>query len=273
MPTRHVTFQGSGGVELSGRLELPNDGSPAATAVFAHCFTCGKDAKAAVHVSRRLCREGVATLRFDFAGIGASGGDLADTSFASTVDDLVAAARYVRGEIAPAALLVGHSLGGAAALLAAARLSEIRAVATIAAPSDPAHAARLFAGVRDRLDRTGEATVRLGGRPQRVTSALVNDLERHPLTEAVSTLGRPILLLHSPVDRVVGIDHAARLYAVARHPKSFVALPGADHLLLGREDAEYAGRVIAAWASRYLSHAPPELTPTADTPPPRSSGC
>lgn len=252
MATERLTFPGTQGQELSGRLELPADGRPSAFAVFAHCFTCGKTAKAAVHLARALSEEGVGVLRFDFTGLGESEGDFVDTNFSSNVDDLVAAARFLESEHAAPRLLVGHSLGGAAVLHAAARLESVRAVATVGAPADPSHVLRHVEEARDEIETRGRATVHLGGRPFTISEQFLRDLEAQTMEDVVSGLGRALLVLHSPVDEVVGVDNAASLYAMAKHPKSFVSLDDADHLLTDPADSRYAGSVLAAWSRRYL---------------------
>ncbi len=257
-----VEFPGSRGARLAGRLETP-EGEPAAYALFAHCFTCSKDLKSAGGISRQLLARGIAVLRFDFTGLGESGGDFADTNFSSNVEDLVAAADFLRRERRPPALLVGHSLGGTAMLAAAPRIPEAQAVATIGAPSDTANlraklAARVAGLGGPAAPEAGPAgeeayELDLGGlRPVRIRRQLLEDLAGDHLHGVLPALGRPLLLFHSPVDRVVGIEHAERLFLAARHPKSFVSLGDADHLLSDPRDATQVGAMLAAWASRYL---------------------
>jgi len=252
-----LTFPGGAGDDLAARLDLP-DGPPRAYALFAHCFTCSKDVAAASRLSRALCGYGYGVLRFDFTGIGNSDGDFGNTSFSSNLDDLVAAADYLREAFRAPTLLVGHSLGGAAVLAAADRIPEARAVATIAAPSDPAHLKQLLAPVADEVRRTGEALVELGGKSFPIRAGFLEDLERHALTERLASSKRALLILHSPTDSIVGIDHARKLFEAARHPKSFVSLDDADHLLGRKEDALYAAGVLAAWAARYVGEAAEE---------------
>lgn len=262
MASEHVEFPGSQGARLAGRIEAP-EGEPAAYALFAHCFTCSKDLKSAGGISRELLARGIAVLRFDFTGLGESGGDFADTNFTSNVEDLVAAADFLRRERQAPALLVGHSLGGTAMLAAAARIPEALAVATIGAPSDTGHlraklAARVAGLGGPAAPAAGPAEeaayeLDLGGlRPVRIRRQLLEDLAGDHLHGVLPALGRPLLLFHSPVDRVVGIEHAERLFLAARHPKSFVSLGDADHLLSDPHDAAQVGAVLAAWAGRYL---------------------
>ena len=254
-----IRFQGPAGNELAGQLELPV-GEPTAVALFAHCFTCGKDLKATTRISRALARRGVATLRFDFTGLGESGGDHAATTFAANVEDLVAAADFLRRELMAPALLVGHSLGGAAVLAAAHRVPESVAVVTIGAPASTDHLRQLLVRRAPELAGGAETVeVDLGGRPVRVGRALLDDLASTRLEERIAELGRALLVMHSPVDLVVGIDHARRIFEAARHPKSFVALPEADHLLLrDPADSEYVAAVLCAWSSRFVPSVPEE---------------
>jgi putative redox protein len=256
MRSERITFPGADGSGLSARLALPPDGDVRAYALFAHCFTCSKDLKAAVNLSRALTQQRIAVFRFDFTGLGESEGDFARTTFTSNVRDLTAAAEFLgRTRTAPA-LLVGHSLGGAAVLQAAAHIPSTRAVATIGAPFDPAHVTHLFVDSLDEIERSGSAEVMLAGRRFTVSREFVQDLAAQRMTETIRGLGHPLLLLHSPVDRIVGIENAALIYQAARHPKSFVSLDDADHLLLRERDSLYAGAVLATWADRYLDPAP-----------------
>ncbi len=263
-PRERVVFTGAHGDDLVGRLHLPA-GRPVAHAVFAHCFTCGKDVHAAVRVSRALAEQGIATLRFDFTGLGESEGDFAGTTFSSNVADLVAACDWLRREREAPRLLVGHSLGGAAVIAAAARVPEARAVVTIGAPADPEHVRHLLAPARAELEARGEAEVSIGGRPFRIRTDLLDDLARHASAEAIARLGRALLVLHAPGDRVVGVDDARRIFEAARHPKSFVSLDDADHLLSRAEDARWTAGLIAAWAARYVGATADERAPAAST--------
>jgi uncharacterized OsmC-like protein/pimeloyl-ACP methyl ester carboxylesterase len=257
MRNQKVTFDGAHGTPLSARLSLPPDGEVVACALFAHCFTCSKDLKPVVNISRALTQQRIAVLRFDFTGLGESEGDFADTTFTSNIEDLVAAADYMGREIDAPAILVGHSLGGAAVLQAAAHMESVRAVATIGAPFDPAHVKHLFEGSLEEIEERGEADVLLAGRRFTVGKQFVQDLDGHRMEQAIAGLGRPLLIFHSPVDQTVGIDNAALIYKAARHPKSFVSLDDADHLLLDQRDSLYVGSVLAAWAHRYID-TPPE---------------
>jgi putative redox protein len=220
--------------------------------LFAHCFTCSKDLVAAGRISAELNAVGIGVLRFDFTGLGASGGDFANTDFSSNLDDLRAAADWLREHHGAPQLLVGHSLGGAASIVVAGDVPDVRGVVTIGAPADVDHLRHLFAADLDRIADEGEATVDIGGRPFTIRREFLRDLERHVVTERAARLGAAVLVMHSPTDAVVGIEHAARLYTAARHPKSFVSLDGADHLLTDRNQATSAGRIIAAWFERYL---------------------
>lgn len=251
MPTQRVEFRGSQGAVLAGRLDTPET-APRAWAVFAHCFTCSKDSKAAAFISRALAEAGFGVLRFDFTGLGGSGGDFANTHFSSNVDDLVAAADWLRTHHGPPALLIGHSLGGAAVLAAAHRVDDCKAVATLGAPFEPSHVTRQFADGLKLIEEQGQATVQLAGRPFTLRREFLEDLAGQAQAGRIRELHRPLLVLHSPVDTVVSVDSARQIFDTARHPKSFVSLDSADHLLNTAADARYAAGVIAAWAQRYL---------------------
>lgn len=257
MPSQRVEFPGSQGEPLAGRLDTP-DHAPRAWAVFAHCFTCSKDSKAAAYIARALADAGYGVLRFDFTGLGGSGGDFANTHFSSNVEDFVAAADWLRENHGTPALLIGHSLGGAAVLAAASLVADCRAVATVGAPFDPAHVTHQFGEGLSVIDENGEATVQLAGRPFRIKREFIADLTGQPQAERIRQLRRPLMVLHAPDDAVVSIDNARRIFETALHPKSFISLDGADHLLNRAEDANFAAAVIAAWAQRYL---PADSTP------------
>lgn len=252
MQSHQASFPGAHGVLLAARLDAP-EGPARAYALFAHCFTCGKDIFAAVRIAQTLVEHGIAVLRFDFTGLGHSEGEFANTDFSSNVADLIAAGQWLRREHAGASLLIGHSLGGAAVLAAAASLPEVRAVATIGAPSDPSHVAGLFREHVPEIEARGEALVQLAGRPFRIRREFLEDVGEQKLRGSVSTLGRALLILHSPVDETVAIGNATGIFVNARHPKSFISLADADHLLRRRADATYAANMIAAWSERYLS--------------------
>jgi len=255
MRTERFDFPNARGQTLAALLHRPA-GEPAAFALFAHCFTCGKDNLAAKRIAETLAERGVAVLRFDFTGLGASEGEFANTHFSSNVADLVAAADHLRRTGRAPALLVGHSLGGAAVLAAAGQIPEVRAVATIAAPSDPGHVTGLFKDQVAAIRDAGEREVVLAGRPFRIRREFLDDVAEQHLLERVKDLRRALLVMHSPTDDTVGIDNATRIFLAARHPKSFVSLADADHLLTRRRDALYAALVIAAWAERYVETAP-----------------
>ncbi len=251
MKVERLTFLGGEGQKLAARLDAPDE-APRAYALFAHCFTCGKDVFAASRIAQQLSEHGIAVLRFDFTGLGASEGEFANTNFSSNVADLVAAAAHLRQAYMAPATLIGHSLGGAAVLAAAGEIPEAKAVVTIAAPSDPAHVAGLF---RDRvveIETQGEAEVLLAGRSFRIKRQFLIDAGEQKLVEKVARLRRALLVMHSPVDATVDIGNATRIFIAAKHPKSFVSLDHADHLLTDRKHAIYAANVIAAWAEPYV---------------------
>src|SRR5260221_6819818 len=246
-----VRFPGRHGHDLAARLEMPS-GPPGPCALFAHCFTCSKDSKAAVFVSTALAEHGIAVLRFDFTGLGGSGGDSASSNSSSNVSDLVAAADWLRANHGAPAILVGHSLGGAAVLAAAGLIPEVKAVATIGAPFEPAHVKGLLAGASAEIAAHGSAEVDLGGRRFTIRQEFLDDLDKQPQAEAIANLKRALLVMHSPRDTTVSIDNASSIFTAARHPKSFVSLDKANHLLTDRDDAFYAANVLAAWAGRYV---------------------
>jgi putative redox protein len=256
MPTERFQFTGEGGHQLAAALDLP-DYAPLAYALFAHCFTCGKDVLAAKRIATALAAKGIAVLRFDFTGLGSSEGDFANSTFSSNVADLVRAADHLRETRKAPALLIGHSLGGAAILAAAGQIPDARAVVTIAAPADPAHVTGLFKDRIEDIRKHGKVEVSLAGRPFHITRAFLDDIAEHGLMAHVANLHRALLVMHAPTDDTVGIDNATRIFVAARHPKSFVSLAGADHLLSDRRDSLYVADVIAAWAGRYVEPAAP----------------
>jgi putative redox protein len=260
-----IEFAGSQGAALAARLDLPA-GQPLAYALFAHCFTCSKDIFAAARISAALAERGIACLRFDFTGLGSSEGEFANTNFSSNVADLVAAADYLRENHEAPRILVGHSLGGAAVIAAAPRVPEAQAVATVGAPADPAHVAHLLAEAKPEIEARGEAEVVLAGRSFRIQKHFLDDIAGQNLHEILGSLRKALLVFHAPRDETVGIENAGEIFGAAKHPKSFVSLDDADHLLTRKADAVYAGAVLAAWASRYVSGmaAPAEALPPAE---------
>jgi putative redox protein len=257
--SRPVSFPGAFGTTLAARLDAPA-GPPLATALFAHCFTCSKESKAAATISQALAERGIAVLRFDFTGLGGSEGDFANTNFSSNVDDLVAAADFLRREHQAPKLLVGHSLGGTAVLAAAPRIAEALAVATLGSPFEPEHILALIGDSVGTIESEGEARVDLAGRSFRIKKQFVDDIRARKIGGAVAQLGKALMVMHSPRDTIVDIDNASKIFLAARHPKSFVSLDPADHLLLRREDAVYAAQLLAAWALRYLPSAEAPLS-------------
>ena len=260
MPTTRFTFPGHNGDELSARLDLP-DGPHLATALFAHCFTCGKDIPAARRISARLSQLGIAVLRFDFTGLGHSKGEFSNTDFSSNISDLRAAAQALRDRGMEATMLIGHSLGGAAVLKAAKRMPEIKAVATLGAPFDPGHVVHNFEAALPEIESTGMAEVLLGGRKLTIGKQFVEDVRQEVLSNSISKMKAALLVMHAPKDDIVSIDNAADIFVAAKHPKSFVTLDEADHLITRAADAEYAAELIATWAKRYLDLTPPAPPP------------
>lgn len=253
MASIKIQFPNDEGVMLAARLELPVNQHPHSYALFAHCFTCSKNLSAIRTISKALNQSGVAVLRFDFTGLGQSEGDFVDTNFSSNVEDLLAAAKYLADNYEAPSLLVGHSLGGAAVLCAAYQLPAIRAVATIGAPFDPEHVSHLLGDSIDEIEANGVAMVNIGGRPFQVKKQFLEDIRSNNISEKIKNLKKALLIMHSPQDSTVNIDNAARLYTTAKHPKSFISLDGADHLLSNKVDAQYVGDSIACWVKRYLA--------------------
>ena len=252
MKSRKIQFENRDKLVLSGRLDLPDDENPRAYGIFAHCFTCSKNLNVVSNINRSLTARGLGILRFDFTGLGESDGAFADTNFSTNVADLEEAYHFMAEQVATPQLLIGHSLGGAAVLRAAAALPSVNAVVTIGAPSDPSHVQHLFADHKDQIYAAGEAQVQLAGRPFKIKKHFLDDLAEHVLGESITKLKRPLLVCHAPFDNTVGIENASEIFGLARHPKSFLSLDGADHLLSAGEDSRYAGHVIAAWAEKYL---------------------
>lgn len=254
---QRVEFPGHSGATLAARLDLPN-GPVRAFALFAHCFTCSKDLMAARRIAADLAREGIAVLRFDFTGLGSSEGEFASTNFTSNIADLIAAADYLRDHYQAPSVLIGHSLGGAAVLAVAGQIPEVAAVVTIGAPADPVHVLHNLGSSLQEIEEKGEAQVVLGLKTFTIRRQFVEDVRRRSLREAVSTMKKPLLILHSPLDQVVGIDNATRIFLAAKHPKSFVSLDRADHFLTDPKDATFAAQVICGWLPRYLAADAPQ---------------
>ncbi len=263
MPTERFTFTGHAGNELAARLDLP-DGPPLATALFAHCFTCGKDIPAARRISARLSQLGIAVLRFDFTGLGHSEGEFANTSFTTNVGDLISACSALSDRGMVPSILIGHSLGGAAVLKAAAALPHVKAVVTLGAPFDPGHVIHNFDHALTEIESEGVAEVMLGGRPIRIGKDFVEDVRTESLTRSIADMKAALLVMHAPRDELVSIDNATDIFKAAKHPKSFVTLDGADHLISNADDAEYVAEVICAWVRRYVDVSTPP--PPQDVP-------
>lgn len=252
MNIERLTFTNADGLQLSARLELPKGQQPKHYAIFAHCFTCNKNLTAVSNIARTLTQNDFGVLRFDFTGLGQSEGEFADTNFSSNIQDLISAAEFLEQTYAAPKLLIGHSLGGSAVLYAAKSLTAVQAVATIGAPSCPGHVQHLFNSSKKEINETGLARVSIGGREFTIKKQFLEDIEGKNLPETVEAMRKSILIMHSPQDKVVGIENAAELYNVAWHPKSFISLDGADHLLSNKSDSLYVGKVIGAWAERYI---------------------
>ncbi len=253
MPRVKFNFNNEAGLQLAGLLETPDTGQPILQyALFANCFTCGKDIAAASRISRALANKGIAVLRFDFTGLGNSDGDFSNTNFSSNVQDLIVAAKALESEYQAPNLLIGHSLGGAAVLRAAEQLPSIKAIATIGSPATAEHIQHLFVGEKKTIQTQGEATVKIGFRNFNIKKQFIDDLEKHSSEYTIARLKTALIIFHSPIDNIVSIDEAAKIYQAARHPKSFISLDNADHLLSNKEDAEYVANTLASWASRYL---------------------
>ncbi|MGH8307216.1 MAG: bifunctional alpha/beta hydrolase/OsmC family protein [Gammaproteobacteria bacterium] len=261
-----VHFPNAAGQQLAGRLEMPVHGKPRAYALYAHCFTCGKDVRAAVDICRALCRQGIAVLRFDFTGLGESEGTFSDTTLTTDISDLVQAAKFLAEHYEAPKILAGHSLGGTAVLEAAHRIPSCIAVATIAAPANPEHVAGLLGAARQVIEQQGEADVMLAGRKFHFKKVFLDDLKNQGWQQNIRSLRKPLLIFHSPTDATVDISNAGLIFAAALHPKSFVSLSGADHLLSRREDSEYVGLLLAAWATKYLGElgVKPMISPAAE---------
>lgn len=252
MPSEKISFENNSGEKLSAQIEFPIDQKPHNFVIFAHCFTCNKNFKAVRYIAKSLAAEGFGVLTLDFTGLGESEGDFAETTFSSSVDDLICAANYLKENHKAPTVVIGHSLGGSAVILSARLISEIKAVVTIGAPSEPQHVKHLLKSGIQEIREKGVAKVSIGGRPFSVKKEFIDDLENQDLLAIVKSLRKSFLFLHSPQDSIVGVENAAALYQSAHHPKSFLSLDGADHLLSNERDASYAGDVIASWAKRYI---------------------
>lgn len=255
MKTLKVNFHNQDGHELSARIEMPVNKRPKAFALFAHCFTCSKSLQAVLSISRSLASKGIAVMRFDFTGLGESEGDFADSNFSGNVEDLVCASQFLKDNYESPRIIIGHSLGGAAVLMASSILENVEAIVTIGAPADPPHVKHLFQNSMEEIEQTGFAEVSIGGRPFTVKKQFIEDLEQNDLAATIAKLKRPLLVFHSPQDSIVDITNAEKIYKIAHHPKSYISLDGADHLLSKKRDAEYVGDVIASWVDRYVNFA------------------
>ena len=251
MKSDKIEFSGAQGDMLSARIDSA-EGEARGYALFAHCFTCSKNLHAVGHITRALAKRGISTLRFDFTGLGESGGEFANTNFSSNVGDLIAAADFMESDMESPSLLIGHSLGGAAVLHAAHDLESVKAVATIGAPSDPAHVKENFALKLDEIEETGEAKVTLAGRTFKIKRQFLEDIENAGKSDRIGSLNRALLVMHAPLDNTVGIDNAASIYTSAKHPKSFISLHQTDHLLTDPTFSTYAGGIIAQWSDLYF---------------------
>lgn len=257
MKTKTISFKNADGIELSARLELPVGTRPEYFAIFAHCFTCGKNSKAATYISRGLTQSGFGVLRFDFTGLGQSEGHFEDTHFATNIEDLIAAAQFLEEFYVAPVLLIGHSLGGTAVVHASANIDSVKAVCTIGAPAEAVHVLHLISEGRDEIERNGKAKVDIGGRPFTISNDFITELEKHETKSLLRKLRKAILIMHSPQDKVVDISNAADLYTAAFHPKSFISLDGADHLITDTSDAQYISNVLSAWVKRYIPEEQP----------------
>ena len=251
MPSEKVKFLNESGQSLAARLELP-EGKPLGFALFAHCFTCNKNLTAVRNIGRSLTDSGIAVLRFDFTGLGESEGDFENTNFSSNVEDLISAANFLAENYEAPKILIGHSLGGAAVIFAANKIKSVQAVATIGAPSDPKHVSHLFASGIEEIKEKGEARLSIGGREFNIQKQFLDDINDKNMASTLGKMKKPLLVMHSPQDTTVGIENAANIYRDAWHPKSFITLDGADHLLSQKEDSLYVGRIIATWSERYI---------------------
>lgn len=252
MISQRIKFKNAAGHELAARLELPDSNKPKAYALFAHCFTCNKNLTAVRTIGKTLTEKNIAVMRFDFTGLGESEGDFENTNFSSNIEDLYSAAKFLEENFQAPSLLIGHSLGGAAVLFAFAKIPSVKAIATIGAPSNPEHVSHLFQNNLEEINESGVAQVSIGGREFRIQKHFLDDIQDKNIKHNLNEFNISLLIMHSPQDTTVGIENAAEIYKAARHPKSFVSLNGADHLLSDKRDSEYVGNIIASWADRYL---------------------
>ncbi len=266
MKFKKLSFKNKNSQALSARIEFPLDEKPIAFALFAHCFTCGKDLVASRNISRTLTSNGIAVMLFDFTGLGDSEGDFESSDFSGNISDLLAASDFLKEHYEAPKILIGHSLGGAAALFTAAQMPTIEAVVTIAAPFNPYHLTKMIAKDLDKIEEKGEAKVSIGGRPFTIKKSFIDDLGTHNAEKIARELRKPLLIFHSPQDETVNIDNAAKIYIAAHHPKSFISLDGANHLISDKRDSEYVGNVIAGWVRRYI-----KTEDKKENPPPQQS--
>ncbi|MCB1735350.1 MAG: alpha/beta fold hydrolase [Gammaproteobacteria bacterium] len=252
MRSSKVRFPGAAGHTLVGVMDMPDEGEPAAYAVFAHCFTCSKNIRATAHISRALTAEGIGVLRFDFTGLGESEGNFSDTNFSTNLEDLAAAADFLTQNYDAPKLMIGHSLGGTAAIVAAHKVPSCIAVVTIASPYEPEHVVHHFGHKREEIEANGEAEVKIVGRPFTIRKQFLDDVKDRPMEDLIGSLGRALLIFHGPLDDTVDLENAGRIFQAAKHPKSFISLDRADHLLSDTRDSFYVGSVISAWVHRYL---------------------
>jgi len=252
MKTKLINFTNRSGQDLSGRIEFPDVKQPHSFAIFAHCFTCNKNFSAVTNICKALNNEGFAVLRFDFTGLGESEGDFTDTTLSSNIEDLLDAAEYLGKNYQQPSLIIGHSLGGAAAVFSGKQLDSVKAIVTIASASSPDHLAKILSSVKEKAEKHGYAQAIIGGRKIILSKKFFDDISSKNMHDALENLGKPLLIFHSPQDSLVGIENAAEIFMAARHPKSFISLDGADHLLSNKKDSLFAGNIIANWAKRYL---------------------
>lgn len=253
MTSKKITFKNEQGHELAALLELPEGIEIKGYALFAHCFTCNKNLTAVRNIGRALTKNGIAVLRFDFTGLGESEGDFENTNFSSNVGDLLSASEFLCKNYRSPDILIGHSLGGAAVIFAADKLKDVKAVVTIGAPSDPSHVSHLLKKGIDQIEDSGEAVVTIGGRDFKIKKQFLDDIQEKNMSEIVKSMGKTLLVMHSPQDATVGIENAEQIYKAAWHPKSFISLNDADHLLSKKDDSVYVGEMIATWSARYIS--------------------